>query len=160
MENINLSPFQYKDIFISNFEVNVSDEIEGGEYNINISREVEIVDISDSDENTLTKKVFLKLRIEDEEAKIFKIKATINGLFRIDKEFSDQSDLLFEENAPTLLMSYLRPIISVVTSQSKIRYDLPYLNFIRDDAVREEWWKLFLRLKMNPGFFLGFFVLL
>lgn len=138
MENINLSPFQYKDIFISNFEVNVSDEIEGGEYNINISREVEIVDISDSDENTLTKKVFLKLRIEDEEAKIFKIKATINGLFRIDKEFSDQSDLLFEENAPTLLMSYLRPIISVVTSQSKIRYDLPYLNFIRDDAVREE----------------------
>lgn len=127
MEKVKESMFQFKNVRIMDIKFNRIDELIEGEYEINISRNVEITNLLNT-ESDLIKKVTLELRIE---SKVFKLDAKICGDFRSDVTDETQNSFLFEQNAPTLLLSYLRPIISVITSQAQMNYDLPFLDFIK-----------------------------
>lgn len=59
----------------------------------------------------------------------FWINITETALFCWSEQLSD-IDRLLSQNAPALLLSYMRPIISTITAASKYSaYNLPYINF-------------------------------
>lgn len=67
---------------------------------------------------------------KDEKEVPFKIEASISSLFRWQIMNDEQVDRMLRINAPAMLLSYLRPIISQITNSSKFPvYDLPFLNF-------------------------------
>ena len=62
----------------------------------------------------------------------FFIEAEEAALFRWNPEKVDaeHSEKLLKQNAPALLLSYLRPTISLITSASPYAaYDIPFMNF-------------------------------
>lgn len=64
----------------------------------------------------------------------FWVKATEEANFRWNEEIEDNMiERLLNQNAPSLLLSYLRPIISQVTSSSKFgAYNIPFINFTKN----------------------------
>lgn len=67
---------------------------------------------------------------KDEKKAPFKIEASISSLFRWQMMNDEQVNRMLRINAPAMLLSYLRPIISQITNSSKFPvYDLPFLNF-------------------------------
>lgn len=50
----------------------------------------------------------------------------------------DRVDAFLNQNAPALLLSYVRPIISMVTNVSHYPpYNLPFINFSESDKAHE-----------------------
>ena len=73
--------------------------------------------------------VTLRLKIGDKSDKYpFYILVTMSGDFMCDKkEFFEK---LLQTNAPALLLSYARPIISLITAQAGFpSFNLPFMNF-------------------------------
>lgn len=66
----------------------------------------------------------------------FVISVMMGAMFRWNKgDFSEEAiDTLLRKNAVSLLISYARPIIATVTSQSRFpTYDLPYIDLTGED---------------------------
>lgn len=66
----------------------------------------------------------------------FVISVMMGAMFRWKKgDFSEEAiDKLLRKNAVSLLLSYARPIIATVTSQSRFpTYDLPYIDLTSED---------------------------
>ena len=73
---------------------------------------------------------------KDEKKAPFKIEASISSLFRWQTMNDEQVDRMLRINAPAVLLSYLRPIISQITNSSKFPvYDLPFLNFADEQVT-------------------------
>lgn len=64
----------------------------------------------------------------------FYIKATEKANFRWDEEIDEKMvDILLNQNAPSLLLSYLRPIVAQITAASPYEaYDIPFINFTKN----------------------------
>ena len=73
--------------------------------------------------------VSLQLMIGNSSANYpFQILIVMSGNFTCDKE--DYFDKLLNTNAPALLLSYTRPIISLITAQAGYpSFQLPFMNF-------------------------------
>lgn len=68
----------------------------------------------------------------DEKEMPFDIAATMRAIFKWDSAEIDssQSDVLLNQNAPLLLLSYLRPIIANITNAGvKKSYNIPFMDF-------------------------------
>ena len=65
----------------------------------------------------------------------FYIKAKEQADFKWDESVADiMLDRLLNQNAPSLLLSYLRPIVAQVTNSSKYGvYNIPFVNFTSND---------------------------
>ncbi len=65
------------------------------------------------------------------------IEADEQAVFRWDSEMSEElSNDLLNQNAPALLLGYLRPIIAQVTSASRYgAYNIPFMNFTKENRV-------------------------
>ena len=66
----------------------------------------------------------------------FMISVVMGAMFRWEEgDFSEEAiDKLLHRNAVSLLLSYARPIIATVTSQSRFpTYDLPYIDLTREE---------------------------
>ena len=76
--------------------------------------------------------VNLELKIGDEtEHYPFNITIVMSGHFICNKE--NFMDKLIETNAPALLLSYARPIVSLITSQAGYpAFNLPFMNFTEE----------------------------
>lgn len=70
---------------------------------------------------------------EKDDSAPFYIKATEGAFFRWkENAFNGEQDIdaLLDINAPALLVSYLRPIVSGITAASKFpSYNIPFINF-------------------------------
>jgi len=69
----------------------------------------------------------------DSQKEPFYIELTIGASFKWDDAYADETirDLL-SVNAPALLLSYARPIISTITNMSPYpAYDIPFYNFTK-----------------------------
>lgn len=77
--------------------------------------------------------VNLKLKIgENNEKYPFHIELEIYATFKCEDE--GLFDKLVKNNAPALLLSYARPIISLVTAQSGYpAFNLPFMSFVDDN---------------------------
>ena len=71
---------------------------------------------------------------EQNENSPFWIRAEEQASFRWDEELeNDLVDVLLNQNAPSLLLAYLRPIVAQVTSASPYgTYNIPFMNFTQD----------------------------
>lgn len=90
----------------------------------------EIVEIPDSEEQSATVSVSIKVGQEEENSP-FVIEVTEAALFKWNKAAysEEQLDALLTQNTVALLISYIRPIIAGVTAASRYpSYNLPYLD--------------------------------
>ena len=67
---------------------------------------------------------------EEDASTPFFIKAVEEAFFRWEKDgfTEEQLNKLLNQNAVALLISYVRPIISTTTANSRYQYNLPYIN--------------------------------
>ena len=78
--------------------------------------------------------VHLTVEIGEKDERIpFWIKGTEAADFKWEEEIDDSmSERLLKQNAPSLLLSYLRPIIAQVTAASSYGiYNIPFINFAK-----------------------------
>lgn len=98
---------------------------------INISLESHVETQPGPEENSAVVVLNLLIGKKDDSAPFF-IEAEEAALFRWNPEKVDaeHSEKLLKQNAPALLLSYLRPTISLITSASPYAaYDIPFMNF-------------------------------
>lgn len=62
----------------------------------------------------------------------FYINATEEAVFRWNSDTAGKENVLLEQNAPAILLGYLRPIISMLTAFSPFTaYNIPLINFMK-----------------------------
>ena len=112
-----------------NFEAN-----ENGKFD----RETDFIDISISNnihkENENEAVVELEIVIgENTTDSPFSISLVIGAQFRLDDTIEETTfDRLLQVNAPAVLLSYARPIVSSITTQAGMKpLNLPFLNFTK-----------------------------
>lgn len=125
-----ISEFQFSNPSLLNLSFGLNDGFVNSENtNIEIKSEVEIG--SGPEDNSAV--VILKLTIGKEDVSApFYIYAEEGAAFRWNAEKIDEQhqEKLLKQNAPALLLSYLRPTISVITAASPFNaYDIPFMNF-------------------------------
>lgn len=131
MKKVKESPFSFKNINILSLDFECKNILEDGKHEIQINREVETINLSENlEEMIFEKRVILNLVIFNEDKKAF-VSSSIQGDFKSKGIAEDKAKILFEQNAPSLLLSYLRPILSVVLQKSYFPVDIPFLNFTR-----------------------------
>ncbi len=61
----------------------------------------------------------------------FYLVAEVTAIFNWDNSFDDENiELLLNQNAPALLLSYVRPIVAMTTNSSHFpAYNIPFINF-------------------------------
>lgn len=116
------------------YETNRDFEIEGP-LPLEISNDIRI--IKDADEQTTEAIVVLKIDIfaARELAEVpLKLNIEIEGCFKWTKELQENKellDILLRQNAPAILYSYLRPIITLITVEANLPpLVLPLINFL------------------------------
>ena len=63
----------------------------------------------------------------------FMFKVTEGAQFKWEEEAKEIVDKLLRQNAPALLLGYIRPIVSVFTSSTPYgAYNLPFIDFTKD----------------------------
>lgn len=125
-----ISEFQFSNPSLLNLSFGLNDGFVSSENtNIEIKSEVEIG--PGPEDNSAI--VILKLTIGKENVSApFYIYAEECAAFRWNAEKIDEQhqEKLLKQNAPALLLSYLRPTISVITAASPFNaYDIPFMNF-------------------------------
>ena len=103
--------------------------LDKGDHEIIIKREVKLYEIdNDIENNKFENKVVLTLEISTENKEAL-VSASIQGDFKIEGVDNSRAKILFQQNAPALLLSYLRPILSVILQKSYFPVDIPFLDF-------------------------------
>lgn len=125
-----ISAFQFSNPALLKLTFELNDGFNNnGEIEIEIKNDVEISPGPEKDSSI----VVLKLTIgKKDDSAPFYIYAEECAAFRWDSKVIDDlhKEKLLKQNAPALLLSYLRPTISVITSASPFdAYDIPFMNF-------------------------------
>lgn len=133
-----LSSFQFTNPVVSEWLFSVNESFDRSKYGDMIQTSVSYqVDSSQQNANSIK----IQLRMEIGEAgnisDPFYIKASIESLFKWDDNIEHEIlDGLLKENAVTLLISYLRPMISQFTTYAGFSpFILPFLNIRNDNNI-------------------------
>lgn len=128
------SEFQFKNpkLLMLNYSIN-------REYNPELDHDSEPISLEftieiNKEKSKKEAEVILTLTIGEDSDKVpYHIVAKEGSMFRWTYDDESVVDNLLNENAPALLLSYLRPIISMVASTSPFPYvDIPFMNFTED----------------------------
>lgn len=124
------SEFQFTTPALLNIEFHINDNFnEEVSVTFEVKTSTEVKRSSDSNEAM----VFLGVEIGEKSEKYpFYVRAKEYAKFKwkADVYTEDQVVRLLKQNAPALLLSYLRPVISSVTGASVFHaYDIPFMNF-------------------------------
>lgn len=104
--------------------------------NYNIEKEVALQNSFnvriDRFENDDSAKVTLSLEIKnDNDDKPFSLSLRISSIFNWEGLEEEEVKKMLNYNAPALLLSYMRPIVSSITNFSRFpAYNLPFFNFL------------------------------
>lgn len=125
------SVFQFKEPSLLRLEFKINEEFEntGGE-DVKIKLKVETR--VNKNENASQAFVVLCVTVGEETGKMpFYVYAEEAAWFKWQNEINEEAvGRLLEQNAPALLLSYLRPIIASITgSSSYSAYNMPFINF-------------------------------
>lgn len=127
-----VSNFQFRTPVLVQMEFEVNPEFDT-DYNFNLDKSFESEISLSENENKAT--VILRLTVNSEENTPFKLVIAYLSEFIWEEGYSDEllKDLL-EINAPALILSYMRPIVSSVTSASPLpSFEIPFLDFTNDE---------------------------
>lgn len=125
------SGFQFKNPSLTKLEFIVNNDFSSeGKKSVQIQINMS-VDIT-RDQNLNEATVALKVEIGDKgDVGPYYINVVEEARFRWGEEFSDeQVEKLLNQNAPSLLLSYVRPIVAQTTASSLYgAYNIPFMNF-------------------------------
>jgi preprotein translocase subunit SecB len=125
------SAFQFTNPILVGLEFGLNQEfevVEDHEVQIQINMSVNVNKMEDTNEAEVT----LKLELGERGANSpFFISVMEAARFRWDESLeSDMVNKLLNQNAPSLLLSYIRPIVTQVTAASPFdAYNIPFINF-------------------------------
>lgn len=82
--------------------------------------------------------ILVTIGSEDSSAPFF-LETEFGAAFKWNEKIvGDKVDIFLKQNAPALLLSYVRPIISMITNISHYPpYDLPFINFSENVEIEE-----------------------
>ena len=126
-----MSAFQFKNPVLTELEFGINKDYFGQsneEQQISVNMEVQV----DRKNNVNEAEVSLKFRLGDKDNENpFYIFAIEKAEFRWENGLKDEAvEQLLNQNAPTLLISYLRPIIVQITAASPYdTFNIPFINF-------------------------------
>lgn len=116
------------------YETNKNFEFSEAELPIEVNNDIQVM--RGSDDHKQEAVVILNIGIftmKDFESVPFKINAEIEGYFKWDEELENNNPILesmLKENAPAILYSYVRPIITLITVEANMPpLIIPLLNF-------------------------------
>ena len=130
----NKSKFQFKTPILEKFFFKINKN-----FSIDDFTEIDLLgvtSVSKSSKENLAS-VSLELTIGDESKKSpFYIEISMKSIFKWDENFENSTiDELLRINAPSLLLSYMRPIVANVTSVSEFPgFDIPFLDMRNNKA--------------------------
>lgn len=126
------SYFQFEDPRIVRLEFHINEEFDREKFEgFEIENEVSNAVIEEGKEAL----VKLGIRIGNEEETVpFSIEIEMVGKFRMEEVVSEEIfRTCLDVNAPSLLMSYARPIVTLVTAQAGFpAFNLPFVNFTEE----------------------------
>ncbi|NLJ18365.1 protein-export chaperone SecB [Globicatella sulfidifaciens] len=138
MGKLTLSEFQFKNPELINVSFNINDGYDKSEFTgITLNSTTEVSKTSDTNDAF----VQLNLEIGDDHSPFYigiKIKAKFNWNEEIDEQVVDK---MLSYNAPALLLGYIRPMVSTITSWSKYpAYNIPFIDFrpTNDGNIKED----------------------
>lgn len=125
------SDFQFKNPRLVDIEFVVNKDfanIDEGESDLAFNANVNINKFKDLSEAVVELTITIGTK---EQESPFYIKATEGAIFRWNESVNGKEDQLLEQNAPAILIGYLRPIISMITAASPFEaYNIPAINFM------------------------------
>ena len=127
-----VSSFQFSNPSLINLSFSINEDFsmkDNEGTNIDVKTEISIKDGLEKNSSM----VILKLEIGSRgSSSPFYIQAEEAAIFNWNADTIDefQRDKLLKQNAPALLLSYLRPTIAMITSASPfVAYNVPFMNF-------------------------------
>lgn len=130
------SKFQFKNPELVKLSFNINDNFDENMFNgINISSNT-IIQQSNSENIAI---VTLILSIGDNTSP-FNIDVEMKSEFKWDLSFDDDTiKSLLRTNAPSFLLSYIRPIVSTITANSKYpAFNIPFINMSQNKSNEQE----------------------
>ena len=128
------SAFQFKTPVLTNLEFAVNDKFNSeGKDSVKIPVSM-FVNIDRTDDTSNEATVALKVEIGDRSDKCpYFINITEQAGFKWPDGLTEkQRDLLLNQNAPSLLLSYIRPVVAQTTAASEYgEYNIPFMNFTK-----------------------------
>lgn len=124
------SEFQFTNPSLSELKFCVNEEYHSEEEEINVKLAINVAKKRTADKEAIVE-VTVEIGEKNEEAPFY-IFAVEGAAFRwdVDSFKEEEIDRFLSVNAPALLISYLRPIVSNVTMFSKYSaYEIPFINF-------------------------------
>lgn len=127
------SNFQFKFPFLTKVSFNLNDEFEDFQGNIDLKSKFDVkVHMSEKEKIA---HVILQIKLGGEETdQPFELEIVMQSEFLWKRELEqEQLNALLSQNAPSVLLSYARPIIANITSSSPFpTYNIPFMNFTKD----------------------------
>lgn len=128
------SAFQFTNPVLIGFEYGINEEFAEteGEIEAQINMSVQVSKSENSNEASVKLTVEFGERGEKDP---FYFAATEAAKFKWDNSLDDQRvEKLLNQNAPSLLLSYLRPIVAQITTSSPFEtVNIPFMNFTKTD---------------------------
>lgn len=132
------SGFQFVRPYLKKLVFTENNQFDMGEKAIEMQNEVSV----EVEKKAEEKKAIVTLNFKVNQGKKdvpFELEAVISAGFKWTAGDEKQIDRMLSVNAPAVLLSYLRPIISQITNSSKFpAYDIPFLNFADKDLLSEK----------------------
>lgn len=132
------SAFQFTRPVLKSLVVTINDSFEPtdeGKININIITHVNKQQLlQETDENVAEVILSVEIGSQEDMSSPFHIVAEEAANFKWSKGHysEDETDRLLKGNAPSLLLSYLRPVIAMVTSASAFpAYNIPFIDLTK-----------------------------
>lgn len=127
------SDFQFKNPYLEelSFEENKDFDIKTSK--VQIDNKFTVFTNKEKEENEALVSLLLEVNMGAEAAP-FKLRIKMTAEFTWNKNIDSKlADSLLQQNAPALLLGYMRPIVAAVTNSSKYPvYNLPFMNFVEN----------------------------
>lgn len=123
------SDFQFKNPILEQLVFDINPDFTSNETNVEMENVFGVHINKDIQAESAIVKLEIFINSEKEDTP-FKIQAVVSSMFVWNNLSEDEVDRMLNTNAPALLLSYARPIISSITNFSPFpTYNLPFMNF-------------------------------
>lgn len=131
METTNLSKFQYTTPRITKFNYGVNAPIENKVWSIGLKHRKNIKKLSSTEAI-----VSLSMIIGTDDDSPFKIEFIVEAKFRWETYNTETISTLLSQTAPSLLIGYARPLISIFTNSSGVTpFNIPMIDFTQEPII-------------------------
>ena len=127
------SNFQFKTPLLTNVEFTLNDDYNSTETSINLKSEFSAKVYKNLEEKTAYERLDVILG-DSTSGQPFYLKVTMEAEFTWEYDINeDDLNKLLSQNAPSVLLSYARPIVANLTSSSPFpTYNIPFMNFTKE----------------------------